>query len=211
RGRVRGALAAGRRDVVAPAPALHLVGTEALPRLVLVHTGDVAVLPLVERRVALGRNRAEAGGLEGEAGGLGRAHEDRRVQLVDLPAAELLAGGACLGLAARRQRLVHPAGEAILEVPLRLAVAKEDQLGHGSMSTPGLRMPRGSRAAFAAPSAAAKPAGRSRSYHGRWSRPTAWGWVIVPPRARMAAAAAGLIAAHCSSSAPGRPGGRAGS
>ena len=48
-------------------------------------------------------------------------------------------------------------------------------------STPGLRMPAGSSVRLAAPSAAAKTSGRWRSYQGRWSRPTAWWWVIVPP------------------------------
>src|SRR5438876_691389 len=124
-------------------------------------------------RVALGGEGADARRLEREACGLRGPHEHGRVELVDLPAAKLLAGSARLGLAARRERLVHPAGEAVLEVPLRLAVAEQDQVGHGSMSTPGLRIPRGSRAAFAAPRPAAKPAGRSRSYHGRWARPTA--------------------------------------
>ena len=38
---------------------------------------------------------------------------------------------------------------------------------HGSMSTPGFMMPRGSSALFAAFSAAAKSGGRWRSYHGR--------------------------------------------
>ncbi|MET9969579.1 CGNR zinc finger domain-containing protein, partial [Streptomyces sp. NPDC006356] len=45
--------------------------------------------------------------------------------------------------------------------------------GYGS-STPGLRTPAGSRADLAAVRAAAKGAGRWRSYQGRWSRPTAW-------------------------------------
>ena len=46
--------------------------------------------------------------------------------------------------------------------------------GHGSMSTPGLRMAAGSTAALADRSACAKRSGRWRSYQGRWSRPTAW-------------------------------------
>ena len=47
---------------------------------------------------------------------------------------------------------------------------------HGSIRTPGLRMPAGSTAALAARRAAAKGSGRWRSYQGRWSRPTAWWW-----------------------------------
>ena len=41
----------------------------------------------------------------------------------------------------------------------------------------------GRRRALAARSAAANGSGRWRSYQGRWSRPTAWWWVIVPPAA----------------------------
>src|SRR6266849_1079345 len=87
-----------------------------------------------------------------------------------------------------------------------LGSAPDPRQGLGSMRTPGLSTPAGSSADLAAASAAAKPAGRSRSYHGRWSRPTAWWCVIVPPRRRIASEAACLIAAHCSSSAPRRPG-----
>jgi len=43
-----------------------------------------------------------------------------------------------------------------------------------SNSTPGLRIPAGSRACLAARSASANGSGRCRSYPGRWSRPTAW-------------------------------------
>ena len=82
---------------------------------------------------------------------------------------------------------------------------------HGSecRRTPGLRSPRGSTAALAARSAAANGSGRWRSYHGRWSRPTAWWWVIVPPAASTASAAARLIASHCPSSSPARAPARA--
>src|SRR5207247_10172728 len=58
-------------------------------------------------------------------------HEHRSEELVDAPAAELLPRGARLGLAAWRERHVDPAGEAVLQVPLRLAVAQEEQIRHG--------------------------------------------------------------------------------
>ena len=57
----------------------------------------------------------------------------------------------------------HTVGPGELPFPCR----------HGSIRTPGLRMPAGSTAFLAAPSAAAKRSGRWRSYHCRWSRPTA--------------------------------------
>src|SRR5215216_5449920 len=78
--------------------------------------------------------------------------------------------------------------------------------GHGSISTPGLRMPAGSTAALAARRAAANGSGRWRSYHGRWSRPTAWWCVTVPPAAAIASEAARFTSPQCSSSAPRRAG-----
>src|SRR5207302_9412924 len=80
--------------------------------------------------------------------------------------------------------------------------------GRGSISTPGLSAPAGSMAALAPRSASANRSGRWRSYHGRWSRPTAWWWVIVPPAAIRASDTAALISAHCSTSEPRRAGAR---
>src|SRR5688572_16946099 len=54
----------------------------------------------------------------------------------------------------------------------------KDRGRYGSIRTPGFRMAAGSTAAFAARRAAANGSGRWRSYQGRWSRPTAWWWVI---------------------------------
>ena len=68
----------------------------------------------------------------------------------------------------------HPVGAGQLASPCAR---------HGSIRTPGFRMPAGSTADFAARSAAAKGSGRWRSYQGLWSRPTAWWCVIVPPAA----------------------------
>ena len=58
--------------------------------------------------------------------------------------------------------------------PRQVALALRAGGAHaGSTSTPGLRMPRGSSAFFAARSASANGSGRCWSYQGRWSRPTA--------------------------------------
>src|SRR5262249_28083038 len=131
-GSVGQALPARRLDVVAPAPEVDLLRAEALGGLRLVQALEVAVHALVQRRVALGRRRADPGDLERETGGLGRAHEDRRVQLVDPASAELLTRVPGFALAARREGHVDPAREAVLEVPLRLSVAEKDQLRHGA-------------------------------------------------------------------------------
>ena len=76
-----------------------------------------------------------------------------------------------------------------------------------SSSTPGFITPAGSTAAFAPRSAAANGSGRWRSYQGRWSRPTAWWWVIVAALLRSARPRRPrLIAPHCSISSPRRAG-----
>src|SRR5438067_389645 len=87
--------------------------------------------------------------------------------------------------------------------PRQVALALRAGGAHaGSTSTPGLRMPRGSSAFFAARSASANGSGRCWSYQGRWSRPTAWWWVTVPPSAITASDTAAFTSAHCSSSEP---------
>src|SRR5262245_45062015 len=116
------ALAPGRSDVVAAAPELDLGVAELLRRLGLVETLEVAVHALVEGRILLGGQCAEAGRLEGQGGGVDRALQDGGVELVDAVAAQLLARGARLVLALGRERHVDPAREAVLEVPLGLAV-----------------------------------------------------------------------------------------
>src|SRR5262249_11570587 len=83
-----------------------------------------------------------------------------------------------------------------------------DVSAHGSISTPGLSRPVGSSASLAARSAAANGSGRCRSYQGRWSRPTAWWGVIVPPASMTASETARLTAHHCSTSSPRRAGPR---
>ena len=56
--------------------------------------------------------------------------------------ARLLTAAPRLRLARRRQVDVHPAGEAVLEVPLALAVAQEDEGGHrGSPDSRGAGAP----------------------------------------------------------------------
>ena len=80
------------------------------------------------------------------------------------------------------------------------------QLTH-PISTPGFNTPAGSSSRLAACSTAANGSGRCASYHGRWSRPTAWWWVIVAPWRWRISDAATLSASHVSSSSP-RPRGR---
>ena len=70
--------------------------------------------------------------------------------------------------------LTDVASNEMVRPPAPLALAIVMRLwAYGSISTPGLSNPSGSKVALAALSAAANNGGRWRSYHGRWSRPTA--------------------------------------
>jgi hypothetical protein len=69
-----------------------------------------------------------------------------------------------------------------------------------------LSTPAGSTTFFAARSIAANGSGRWASYQGRWSRPTAWWWVMVPPWAEIESETADLISSHCETVLPQRPG-----
>ena len=97
-------------------------------------------------------------------------------------------------------------GAALAATVPRAAAPAPEPAPAKSSSTPGLRIPAGSTAAFAPRNAAANGPGRCASYHGRWSRPTAWWWVIVPPAARIASEAARMTALHWAASSPRRAG-----
>src|SRR5690606_640218 len=64
-------------------------------------------------------------------------------------------------------------------------------------STPGLSSPAGSRCRFTASSACAATGPISRRYQSRWSVPTPWWWLMVPPAARIASLAACLARVQC--------------
>src|SRR4051794_12816640 len=69
--------------------------------------------------------------------------------------------------------------------------------GHSGSRTPGLQIPCGSRRSLTARSTSTPSAPTSRSIQGRWSAPTAWWWVSVPPAASRASVAARLAVSHC--------------
>src|SRR5262249_37387597 len=119
-----------RADVIAPSPELDLLATPLADGFGLVQTLEIPVHALVERLVPLDGDAADAGFFERERRGVGGALQDRREEHVDPPAAKLPAGGPPFRFALRRERDVDPAREAVLEVPLRLAVTEENQLGH---------------------------------------------------------------------------------
>ncbi len=91
-------------------------------------------MALVQPPILLDRNPDLAAALQGQPQGADRAGEDRGEGLVELELrrAQQLAGAPGLPFALGRQVHVHPAGEAVLEVPLALAVAEQDKVRHGA-------------------------------------------------------------------------------
>ena len=66
-------------------------------------------------------------------------------------------------------------------------------------STPGFMIPSGSSRSLTARSAATPSGPASRAYQSRWSVPTPWWWLIVPPASMIASFAAALARAQCAS------------
>jgi hypothetical protein len=108
---------------------VHLLGAEPLGRLLLVQPLEVAVVPLVQRLVADDR-RFLRGDAENDVERLLSPRQHRGVGDVEAQVAQSFAGLAGFLAAMVRQRHVDPAGEPVLEVPERLAVADEDELRH---------------------------------------------------------------------------------
>ena len=81
-----------------------------------------------------GRSKPEPRFLERQIRCVDGALQHGRIHTIDPPSAQLGPGSARLGDAALRQRYVHPAGEAILEIPLGLPVTQQDQVRHGARS-----------------------------------------------------------------------------
>ncbi len=131
-------LAAGRqrrrRNVIGAAPDQDLFGAVPLGRLGLVEAGEAAVVALVQPPILLGRDPHLTRGVQRQPEGANGAGQNRGEGLVEFDPSRLqkLSGLAGFFLALGRQIDVHPSGEAVLEVPLALAVADQDKLGHGA-------------------------------------------------------------------------------
>ena len=72
-----------------------------------------------------------------------------------------------------------------------------DHRAHSGSRTPGLQMPCGSSRCLTARSTSTPSGPISRSIQGRWSAPTAWWWVSVPPAPSSASVAARFAVSHC--------------
>src|SRR5262249_3170432 len=130
--RVLQALAVRRWDVVAAPPDVDLFVPVLGCRLGLAEALQVAVVALVQRLVLDDRKIGNAELAERDAERLLRAHQLRGEGAGEgaLRVAESYSGGVRLGAPLLGQRDVDPAGEAVLEVPLRLSVAEQDEDGH---------------------------------------------------------------------------------
>lgn len=109
------ALAARGRDVVAPPPDVHLLLSPLLPRVVLVQTGELAVVTLVERLVLVDRKVGLLDALEDDVeSGLGTL-EVRGEGDVELVAAlgELLRSLLGLFTTLLRELRILPTGEEV--------------------------------------------------------------------------------------------------
>lgn len=127
------AFAAGRRNVVGPAPDMHLLLAPLLAGIVLVETGEIAVVALVQRLVADRLQVRLADLVEDDLAGILRALQVRGKGDVegDAVIGQRLAAGIGFADTEFGQFRVFPAREQVLQVPVALAVADEDEgAGH---------------------------------------------------------------------------------
>ena len=167
-----------RRDVVAAAPHLHLVGPEALGGLRLVPAGEVAVVALVEAPVAPHRDPRPSHGPQRQLGGVdrpglqatcGRCRARTPCSAIRRPAA--VAWDSPSGVSGAS----HQPGEEVQLVPLALAVAEQHEpVRHRAHPTAcvgiGGERPRRDLAVFdmmSAMAAARAPGGGRRQRRGR--------------------------------------------
>ena len=108
---------------------MHLLLAPALPRLVLVQPDEIAVVPLVERRVIDDGEIVLAELAQDDLERVLRPLEQAGESHIEMGALGLQHGAGAMGLghAFLGQVDVLPAGEHIEPVPLALAMAHEDQ------------------------------------------------------------------------------------
>ena len=123
RGGVLKALTVGGTNVETPSPDVHLLVAVFLSGLRLVETLKVAIVTLVERLIALRRQVRLADDGKRNVRRSDGAFQDGRVDLVEGRVFQFLSGLLRLDLAFGTEVDVYPTREAILEVPLLLAVS----------------------------------------------------------------------------------------
>ena len=116
----------GRGYVEGATPEVHLLGPELLGGLLLVLTGQVAVVALVEAPAPSHAEPGPVGRVQGYLGRANRARQDRRVQDAQVEVAlgrQELAGHSGLRLALGGEVDVLPPGKEVEVVPLGASVA----------------------------------------------------------------------------------------
>ena len=111
---------------------MNLFVAMLLARFLLVEARQAAVMALVEPIVFLHRQPQPAHFLECEVKRLDRPRLDAGETGIRIDAAffHQLSGGFCLFNALFGDIDIPPSGKAVFEIPLRLAVAKKDELRH---------------------------------------------------------------------------------
>ena len=121
--------AVGGRHVVAAAPDVDLLFAVFGAHVVFVESGEVTVIAFVQCEIADGRD-VQGDGFEDEGEGSLGAGEGAGVGDIEAVAAQTFAGTSSFFLAFGGEGHVHPAGEAVFEIPEGLAVSNESELWH---------------------------------------------------------------------------------
>ncbi len=123
------AFAARRRDVIGTAPDVNLFLTPLCAGVILVETGEIAIVALVQGLVADGFKARLAKLVENVLAGNLRAGKGGGVGNVELQAGclEALACGLGFRMALLGEARITPAGKEVLEVPFALAMADQDE------------------------------------------------------------------------------------
>ena len=129
RQRVLEAFAAGRRHVIGTAPDQHLLLAPLLAGVILVETGQIAIVALVQRQVLVGLQPglAELGEHQIErvlSAGQRRGEGDVEGETLRF---QLLAGGLGFGDTEFGEVGILPAREQVLQVPVALAMPHEHE------------------------------------------------------------------------------------
>src|SRR5439155_20964403 len=133
------ALSTRRGDVIAAPPQMDLLVAKALGGLGFVKALQVAIVALVEGLVFFHGEVTLPEHVKDNLQGADRALQHRREGAVKAQPCglEFLAGLPSFFFSPGRKRHLHPAGEAVLQVTLRLAMTQQHQMSH--LSSSGMR------------------------------------------------------------------------
>lgn len=114
----------------AAAPQLHLINAVLFCGLGLVKPLKIAVMTFVQRRVLGDRNGAAPERAKNDAKGIARTQKARRECSVERKFLQRTRARGSVFPSLFGQRNVRPSRKAVFEIPLGLAVTKEDESAH---------------------------------------------------------------------------------